>query len=91
MKRFLLMLGACCWLLFAAGFGALLFQYFAQGAGLQFFGWMLSPVSVVLGTVHVIGLLLAAGLCFAAGAVLWGLALTRRDPKPRELENKQGP
>jgi hypothetical protein len=37
---------------------------------LQFFGWMFSSGSVLVGLVHVVGFVIAAFLCFAIGAIL---------------------
>jgi uncharacterized membrane protein YhaH (DUF805 family) len=70
MKRAMFLIAGACWLLFAAGFGFILLHYIEQGAGLQFFGWMFSSGSVLVGLVHVVGFVIAALLCFAIGASL---------------------
>ena len=79
LKRILFLIWGSCWLLFAAGFAVLLVQYVSQGAGLQFFGWTLSGGSVWIGTVHVIGLILASTICFALGAFFCAHGLVRPD------------
>ncbi len=75
MKRALLLMGGLCWFLFALGFGFVLTQYVAQGAGLQFFGPAMSSGSVLMGLIHVIGFAMAALLCFAIGAGLFASGL----------------
>lgn len=77
MKRALCLIGGFFWLLFAVGFGLLLAQYVAQGDGLQFFGWIFSSESVLLGLVQVVGLVIAAFLCFAVGAGLMARGFVR--------------
>ena len=62
------LIAGACWFLFASSSGFVLLQYIGQGAGLQFFGWMCSSGSVLIGLVHVVGLVIAAFLCFAIGA-----------------------
>ena len=64
------LIAGSCWLLFAFGFVFILLQYIEQGAGLQFFGWMFSSGSVLIGLVHLVGFVIAAFLCFAIGAAL---------------------
>ena|ERR1051326_4710646 len=80
-KRALFLIGGCCWLLFAVGFALLLKVYLTQGAGLQFFGWSFSSGSVLIGTVHVAGLILASLISFAVGAYFWARAFVRTDGK----------
>ncbi len=71
LKRTLFIIGAFCWFGFALGFGALLLVYVAQGAGLQFRGFLFSTESVLIGLVHVVGFGAAAWLCFVIAAGLW--------------------
>jgi hypothetical protein len=71
MKRAMFLIAGACWVLFAAGFGFILLHYIEQGAGLQFFGWVFSSGSVLVGLlVNVVGFVIAAFLCFAIGAGL---------------------
>jgi hypothetical protein len=59
------------------GFAAFLFLYLAQGAGLQFFGPVVSSGSIALGLVHVVGLTFAIVLCFSIGAGLFAHGVVR--------------
>ena len=68
LKRALCISGGVCWILFALGFGALLWEYLTGGAGSQFFPWGIGSGGVLIGMVHVTGLFIAAGLCFTIGA-----------------------
>lgn len=77
MKRLLLLFGGAFWFLFALGFAALLVQYIADGAGLEFFGPSVSSGSILLGLVNVVGLCTAIILCFAIGAGLCARAIVR--------------
>ena len=77
MKRAMFLIVGACWFLFALGFGIVLLQYIGEGAGLQFFGWMFSSGSVLIGLVHVVGFVIAAFLCFAIGAGLLARGLVR--------------
>ena len=83
-KRIAFLVGGICWFLFAAAFGFFLWQYVTEGAGFHLFRLAISGWSILIGLVHVIGLLLAAALCFAIGAVLCarGLARAPKDPSP---------
>ena len=65
------------WVLFAFGFAFVLLQYLGMGAGLQFYGGMFSSGSVLLGLVHVVGLVFAAFLCFTIGAGLFARGFVR--------------
>ena len=67
LKRAVFLIAGACWLLCAVGFGFILLQYIEQGAGLQYFGWMFSSGSVLIGLVQVVGFVIAAFLCFAIG------------------------
>jgi len=71
------MVAGVLWLIFAVGFGFFLILYLGEGAGLQFFGWMFSSGSVLLGSVHVVGFVIAAFLCLTIGAVLFALGFVR--------------
>jgi hypothetical protein len=86
MRRAILLLAGILWLLFAVCFGFVLLRYIAEGAGLQFYGWMFSSGSILVGLVHVSGFVFAAFLCFAVGAVLFSCGLVRSgdsDHKPK--------
>ena len=63
-------MGGVLWLLFGLGFAAFLVAYISGGAGLQFFGGPVSPESVLLGLVHLVGLGTAILICFAIGVGL---------------------
>jgi len=77
MKRGMFLIVGACWFLFALGFGIVLLQYIGKGAGLQFFGWMFSSGSVLVGLVHVVGFVIAACLCFVIGAALLARGFAR--------------
>ena len=84
------MLGGTCWIVAALVFGALLFQYVTQGAGLQFILFHLSSGSVLFGLVHVVGLMTAIALCLAVGTGLCARGLVppvtdERKPSPGPL------
>ncbi len=87
-KRVLLVLGGLLWFLFSLGFGYLLVEYIAQGAGLQFFGPPVSSGSVLLGLVPVTGFVAASVICFAIGA---GLCAHGIVPRERTLGPKPNP
>jgi hypothetical protein len=72
------MLGGICWIAAALVFGFFVVQYIAQGAGLQFWPLAISSGSVLIGLVHVIGFVSAAGLCFAVGVGLCAHGLVPR-------------
>ena len=69
-RRIIFVFGGMLWFLFSAGFGLILIAYVSGGAGLQFFGGPISSGSVLLGLVHVTGLVAAFLICFAIGAGL---------------------
>lgn len=79
MKRILCLVGGVCWFLFALGFLLFLIQYLVGGAGSQFFGPFFSSSSVVVGMVHVVGLIFAVLLCFAVGAGLCAHGLVGKE------------
>ena len=88
MKRAMFLIGSGCWFLFAIGFGVLLAQYIVQGAGLQFSAWLFSSSSILIGTMHVIGLITASVVCLAVSAALWtrgfvGAKRHRTDPESK--------
>jgi hypothetical protein len=63
-KRILWFLAGSCWFAGSLAFLLFLAEYLAEGAGLQLFGWAIWSGGVLLGLVHVLGLLVASGLCF---------------------------
>jgi hypothetical protein len=69
-KRIIYVVGGVFWLLFSLGFGLILVDYIAGGAGLQVFAGPVSSGSVLLGLVHLTGLVVAIIICFAIGAGL---------------------
>jgi hypothetical protein len=74
MKKAVFLLGSACWLLFTVGFGFLLARYVAQGAGMQFSAGLFSESSVLIGMVHVCGLVFALLGSVAVSAGLWARA-----------------
>ena len=64
------MFGGICWIAAALVLGSFLFQYIAQGAGLQFFPLAIFSGSVLIGLLHTVAFVSAAALCFAVGAGL---------------------
>ena len=68
-KKIICVVGGIFWFLFSLGFGLVLIDYVARGAGLQFFG-PLSSSSVLVGLVHLTGFVTAIIICFAIGAGL---------------------
>jgi len=69
-KRIVYVVGGIFWFLFSLGFGLILVDYIAGGAGLQFFGGPVSSGSVLLGLVHLTGFVAGILICFAIGAGL---------------------
>lgn len=89
MKRAMFLIGSACWLLFAIGFGVLLARYLVEGAGLQFSARLFWSSSVLIGSVHVVGLIAATVLCFAVSAALWVHAFVRAE-RNRQIRNWTG-
>src|SRR5213592_2783444 len=89
MKRAMFLIAGVCWVLFALSFGIVLLKYIGQGAGLQFFGWMFSSGSVLIGLVHAVGFGIAAFLCFAVGAVLLARGFVRAGEDAEKPELKK--
>jgi hypothetical protein len=79
MKRGMIFALGLMWFGFALGFGFLLVQYVAQGAGYQFFAPIAFSGSVLLGLVHFVGLCTAVLICFALGCGLCARAVVARD------------
>jgi uncharacterized membrane protein YqhA len=88
MKTVMFIICGLCWFVFGLGFGLFLLQYMAHGAGLQdvgsvlpSFGTAVSPGSVLIGLVHVVGLYMISALCFVIGIGLCshGISLRRDD------------
>ncbi|HEX9048451.1 MAG TPA: hypothetical protein VF988_15595 [Verrucomicrobiae bacterium] len=73
MKRTLFLICGICWLGFGAGFMLLLVKCFMESGGLpnsgfaNFFGDVISPGSVAVGVVQVVGLLALAIVSFGVG------------------------
>ncbi|MHC1763351.1 MAG: hypothetical protein AB9869_03450 [Verrucomicrobiia bacterium] len=86
MKRATFLIGSACWLLFAVGFGVLLARYLVEGAGLQFSARLFWSSSVLIGSVHVVGLIAATVLCFAVSAGFWVHAFVHAEPQPTDSE-----
>jgi len=85
LKSAMMVAAGFCWLMAAVGFGFFLFQYLAEGAGLQVFGFFgVSSLTVLVGLAHFIGFVAAAFLCFVIGVGLCAHGLV---PAPR-LEAK---
>lgn len=83
MKRVLFVICGICWLMFGAGFVIFLFQYLAQGGGLQDLGPLrpttghpVTSGSLLAGLVHGVGLVLASVFCFLVGIGLCSYGLT---------------
>jgi hypothetical protein len=91
LKRPLFLLAGVCGCLCALGFGFLLFQYIAEGAGLQVFGLGVSSGSVLVGLVHVVGFATGALVFFALGATLCARAIVPRKQceVPRSQRTRQ--
>jgi hypothetical protein len=75
MRRAILFGVGLMWFAFALGFGFLLLQYLAGGAGYQFFAPLAFSGSVLLGLAHFTGLCTAMLICFAVGAGLCSRAM----------------
>jgi len=65
-----MIVAGCVWILFALALLVFLLIYLMDGAGAQVFGFLVVPGSVVIGWIHVMGLLTAAGVAFSIGAGL---------------------
>ena len=83
-KKIVLIILGACWLLASLAFLVFLMEYVAEGAGLQFFGWALWSGTVLIGLVHVVGLLLGCGFCFVIGVGLCAHGLV--SSRPRDLQ-----
>lgn len=81
MRRVILFGVGLTWFAFALGFGFLLVQYLAGGAGYQFFAPIAFSGSVLLGLVHFTGLCTAILVCFAIGAGLCSRAMVGTERK----------
>jgi hypothetical protein len=95
MKRAMFFICGVCWFAFGAGFGLFLLQYAANGAGLQDVGprWLIpgqavSPGSVLVGLVHVVGLFTLSAFCFVVGI---GLCLRGSVSFPENPSGKTEP
>jgi len=80
LKRALCLVASVCWICIGIGFGVVLVQYLFNGAGVQFFGYVISSTSVLLGVVHVTGFALA--MLFSFVLAIWlaacGISETNR-------------
>jgi hypothetical protein len=79
MKRALFIAAGILWMFFGFGFLFLLYQYLAQGAGLQYWIPVVSSGSVLIGLVHFVGLSAASVVCFAIGSGLWARGIIKPD------------
>ena len=85
-KSTLLVVAGLCWLILALGIGFFLFQYLAEGAGLQVIGFFaLSSITVLIGLVHVVGFVAAAYLCFVTGLGLFVHGLVPAPEPPEKI------
>ena len=91
MKRVTFIICGLCWLVFGLGSGLFLLQYATHGAGLQdvgpvfsFFGTTVSPESVFIGLVHIVGLFMISAVCFAIGIGLCSHGISARREVSRE-------
>ena len=76
--------------MFSLGFLLLLTKYADGGVGLQFWIPTVSPGSVLIGLVHVVGLCAAVLLCFVVGSGLCAYGLVaERDHEA--IEMRKGP
>ncbi len=83
-KRAVCLLASVCWFGIAIGFGVVLVQYLLNGAGVQFFGFVISSASVLLGVVHVTGF--AFAMLFSFVISVWLAACGTA----REIEQADG-
>jgi hypothetical protein len=72
--------GGLCWFAAALFLAVFACSYVADGAGLQFFALSVSPGSVLLGVMHLLGFTAGVFLCFAIGV---GLCVHGLVPPPR--------
>ncbi len=90
MKRVVFLLFGGLWFLFSIGFLFLLVQYIAAGAGSQFWIPAVSSGSVLIGLLHVLGLCIAAVLCFTIGSGFCAHGLTpERGQEPGEPQRPE--
>ena len=66
-----------CWILFALVFGLFLVACVAEGAGFQLFALSVTSMSVLVGLVHISGLVVAACISFCFGVVMLAQGLLR--------------
>lgn len=83
-KRVIFVIGGVFWFLFSLGFGFVLVQYVAGGAGLQFFPGPPSSGSLLLGLVHLTGLVAAIVISFAIGAGLCACGLVSDEEQEQD-------
>jgi len=81
MRRAILFGAGLLWYGFTLGFGFLLMQYLAEGAGFQFFASFAFSGSVLLGLAHFIGLCAAIVICFSIGSGLCSRAIIGTERK----------
>jgi hypothetical protein len=91
MKRIGLLLIGIASLLMSAGFIGVLIAYLFGGAGLQFSTPWISPESVLVGWIHVMGFALASALTFALGAWWCADALVSRPAREVRKSTRSGP
>jgi hypothetical protein len=86
-KSTMMVMGGLCWLAFAGLICFVLFQYLADGAGLQLLGFFLPVTSttVGIGLIHFLGFSAGALFCFAVGVGLCAYGFVSAG----ELENRE--
>ena len=79
-----------CFIALSIAFAFFLLQYLSGGAGLQVIPFPFSRGGVLVGVVHVIGMLLAAGISFALGIWLCakGLVPPLEEDRLRSQQSK---
>jgi hypothetical protein len=75
--RAVYLIASALWGIFAVAVLCFLFAYLSGGAGLQFLGFQLSSVSVLLGVGHFIGIVTGFLVCLAMSAGLLVMGTVR--------------
>jgi hypothetical protein len=83
MRKLMVIVGGV-WIMFALLFLLILADYFAEGAGVQLFGglhlfgFIDIAARLIIGWIHVLGMLFASIICFAIGIGLCAYGLGER-------------